>query len=112
VVFNGKQIAAHRWSYEDAKGQIPEGMVIDHLCRTSLCVRPDHLEAVSNRENILRGSGPTAVNARKTICKNGHPLEGNTYRQGTHGRVCKTCWNRASNERKRRKRAAKLAAQA
>ena len=46
---------AHRFSYEIHKGPIPAGLVIDHLCRTWLCVNPDHLEAVTNRENLNRG---------------------------------------------------------
>lgn len=53
---DGKRIGAHRRAYIEAKGPIPEGMVIDHLCRNKACVNPDHLEAVPQRENILRGS--------------------------------------------------------
>ena len=47
---------AHRTLYERAKGLIPEGMVLDHLCRHTLCVNPDHLEAVTSLENHLRAS--------------------------------------------------------
>lgn len=46
---------AHRYAYELAYGPIAEGLVIDHLCRNKPCVRPDHLEAVTNAENIRRG---------------------------------------------------------
>jgi hypothetical protein len=45
---------AHRVSYRIYKGAIPEGLVIDHLCRKTLCVNPDHLEATTQLENILR----------------------------------------------------------
>jgi len=48
---------AHRLAYERAKGSIPAGLQIDHLCRVRECVNPDHLEAVSQRENIRRGKG-------------------------------------------------------
>lgn len=58
----------HRYSYEIHKGSIPKGLVIDHLCRTTLCVRPDHLEAVTSRENTMRGISPVALNAKKTKC--------------------------------------------
>ena len=46
---------AHRRSYTDAKGPIPDGMELDHLCRTPVCVNPDHLEPVSHRVNVARG---------------------------------------------------------
>lgn len=52
---NRRYYQAHRYSYEIHKGKIPNGLVIDHLCRIPLCVNPDHLEAVTNRENIARG---------------------------------------------------------
>ena len=47
-------LLAHRVSYEHHVGPIPEGTEIDHLCRNRSCTRPDHLEAVSHRLNILR----------------------------------------------------------
>lgn len=65
---------AHRVAYEFAKGPIPEGLTIDHLCRVRNCVNPDHLEAVSLRENVLRSPiAVAAINARKTHCPQGHP---------------------------------------
>lgn len=45
---------AHRFSYEHFKGPIPDGLEIDHLCRARACVNPDHLEAVTHRENLIR----------------------------------------------------------
>jgi hypothetical protein len=83
---------AHRASYELHKGPIPDGLQVDHLCRNRGCVNPDHLEAVSNRENSLRGSGPTAANHRRTLCKNGHPLSGDNLYVTTAGyRRCRIC---------------------
>jgi len=47
---------AHRVYYERHRGPIPENMVIDHLCRNTACVNPDHMEVVTQTENIQRGS--------------------------------------------------------
>ena len=44
----------HRVFYRRYYGDIPEGMVIDHLCFNRLCVNPCHLEAVSDSENKRR----------------------------------------------------------
>ncbi|MFB7618507.1 HNH endonuclease signature motif containing protein [Kitasatospora sp. NPDC056181] len=70
----GKTVRAHRFAYQQAHGAIPGGLVIDHLCRVPLCVNAAHLEAVTNRENTLRGTGTSAANARMTHCSKGHPL--------------------------------------
>lgn len=67
---------AHRVSWTLARGPIPDGMVIDHVCRNRGCCNPDHMEVVTSRENTLRGDGVTAAHAQKTHCRNGHPLSG------------------------------------
>lgn len=84
---------AHRLSYEVFVGGIPPDKQIDHLCRVRHCVRPSHLELVTIKENVLRGFGPSALNARKTHCKNGHPFdEANTYVDKTlRKRACRVC---------------------
>lgn len=90
------RMQAHRWAYEHYVGPIPDGAVIDHLCRNRLCVNPDHLEPVTNRENLMRGQGITAKNARKTHCLLGHEFTPeNTYvsagRKDRSRRMCKAC---------------------
>jgi hypothetical protein len=50
----GKEYA-HRVAYERARGPIPAGMELDHLCRVKACVNPDHLEVVTKSENAKRG---------------------------------------------------------
>jgi hypothetical protein len=91
----GKRRSAHRVAYEMAKGTIPDGLVIDHLCRNRACINPAHLEAVTTRTNVLRSSCKTALNFRKTHCKNGHEFTPeNTYTPKTKyggGRICRTC---------------------
>lgn len=47
---------AHRFAYERLVGPVPDGLVLDHLCRNTVCVRPDHLEPVTDSENSRRAN--------------------------------------------------------
>jgi hypothetical protein len=85
-----KNYRVHRLSYMILRGEIPSGLSLDHLCRNRLCVNPDHLEAVSLRENILRGTGP-ASSCRTNICCHGHDLITNGRIRGDGKRVCILC---------------------
>ena len=91
---DGRGALAHRWSYQFHVGPIPEGLVIDHLCRNTRCVNPNHLEPVTTSENVRRGVGPQiAVERNRAItqCPSGHPYtDKNTY-SGGRGRTCLTC---------------------
>jgi hypothetical protein len=97
---------AHRFAYEHFVGPIPAGLEIDHLCRIPPCVNPAHLEAVTPRENQLRGYGWSGRNARKTHCPQGHPyVEGNLYTwpaQKKRERRCLTCIRKNNRMRQRR----------
>lgn len=88
---HGHKRYVHRLAYEASKGPIPEGYVIDHLCRKTLCVNPAHLEAVPNSLNVLRGNGNH--HKGKTHCARGHAFaEHGGVRAGGRGwRVCRTC---------------------
>ena len=55
---NGRMLLAHRFAYERYVGQIPDGKVVDHLCHTTACVRPDHLRLVSIKQNAEHRAGP------------------------------------------------------
>lgn len=97
----------HRWAYERLVGPIEEGLTLDHLCRVQLCVRPDHLEPVTQRENTLRGTSPAAENAKKTHCKRDHPLSGeNLYINPRGERQCRVCSNARSAAYQQRRAAA------
>jgi hypothetical protein len=90
---------AHRVTYEALRGPIPDGMVLDHKCRTRCCVNPDHLEPVTDRENLMRGNTPARKNAEKTHCKRGHEFTPKNTRvsmagSGTKCRVCRECARR------------------
>jgi hypothetical protein len=87
---DGRTLRAHRAMYEILVGPIPEGLTLDHLCKNTLCVNPQHLEIVSGSENSRR--------TRTTCCKNGHPwTEENTIyetknsRYPGQGRRCRAC---------------------
>jgi hypothetical protein len=69
---DGRLQVVHRVLYEFLNGPIPHGMESDHLCRHRWCVNPSHIEAVTKRENIIRGMSPSGINARKTTCQKGH----------------------------------------
>ena len=83
-------IGAHVWSWTEANGPVPEGLVLDHLCEVKLCVRPSHLNPTTHRENILKGTSPSADNARKSFCNRGHSLHDAHILKGGR-RDCRKC---------------------
>src|SRR6266478_7383935 len=98
----GKKCSAHTVSFRMAGRKVPKGKQLDHLCRNRACPNPDHLEPVTRKENILRGESFSAVNARKTHCKYGHPLSGDNLmrrRKTSDGmeRLCRICMRRLWN---------------
>lgn len=103
--FRNKELYAHRVSYTWERGEIPSGMVIDHLCRNKKCVNPNHLEVVTNVENVLRGESLFAQKKRQTHCVHGHLLAGKNliiYKNGTrHCRTCAQVWEAGRTARRR-----------
>lgn len=94
------EIRAHRWSYAFFYGTVPPGCEPDHLCRNTSCVNPDHLEAVTHHENLMRGHGASAKNARKTHCPQGHAYNEHASQKQDGSRRCKVCHR--DRERQRR----------
>lgn len=99
----GKLKRAHQWVWEHHIGPVPDGKVLDHTCHNEdpdcpaglecmhrLCIRLDHLEPVTIGENVLRGNGPAAQQARQTHCKWGHELP--PYVGDGKKRECRMCW--------------------
>ncbi len=91
TTFGGRVVYAHRVAYTLAYGTIPNDLVIDHKCRNRACIKPEHLEAVTLTENILRGASPSAICTRTNECYVGHPFsfENTLYDRGQ--RYCREC---------------------
>lgn len=92
----------HRFMYAWLVKPLPKrrisNLTLDHLCRQTLCANPVHLELIPSIDNTRRGTGPSARNARKTHCKNGHSLSGSNLgvlhkKSGRVERRCRTCFN-------------------
>lgn len=94
----------HRVVYERIYGAIQDGYQVDHLCRNRGCINVDHMEAVTQKENILRGEGPCAKHARKTHCLRGHEFDGFRKTPSGVGRTCSKCLRLADEARRRRDR--------
>jgi len=104
---DGRRLHAHRVFYEMFVGPIPVGLAIDHLCRNRACVNPFHLEPVTNRENLIRGTGFAAVHSRATACPSGHRYSATNTKVRRGRRYCAAC-DRISkmNDRNTARRAA------
>lgn len=101
----GRVVMAHRRAYELLVGSIPDRRDIDHLCRNTACVNPDHLEPVTHQTNVLRGMSPSALACRSNACQAGHQFtEANTYVDPAGKRNCRTCKNARWRARYRRER--------
>ena len=89
---------AHRVSYELFVGPIPDGLVIDHLCRVRNCVNPEHLEPVTTKINSIRGINH---NTLKTHCPAGHEYnEINTRITPNGKRKCRVCHKMSEGRRR------------
>lgn len=91
---NKQSVYAHRLTHWIVVGPVPEGHVLDHLCRRPACVNPLHTEAVTSAENTRRGEG----NGSRSSCPSGHPYDTantryNIDKRGYSRRMCIACQN-------------------
>lgn len=97
---------AHRLSYCEFVGPIPDGMEIDHKCRVRCCVNPQHLEPITHAENIRRVLPYVRGPARGTHCQRGHPFTSDNIITNKRDcrRQCRACRNlmRAAARKKAR----------
>lgn len=88
---SGSTRKVHRIVYEAAKGPIPAGLTIDHKCKVTCCVNPNHLEAVTIAENVRRSSVGKKMAAR-THCNHGHDFAVHGWLKKSNGyRRCAEC---------------------
>lgn len=89
VTYKGKTIGTHRVSWELLNGSIPDGLVIDHLCKNRACIAPDHLRLVTQGENIR--AGLHSIDNR-SHCNQGHPfIKENIMIRKSGKRECAEC---------------------
>lgn len=100
---------AHRVAWILAHGPIPDGLVLDHLCRNRACVNPGHMEPVSHAENVRRGIAGQNM-ASKTHCPSGHPYLGDNLKTYSGQRFCVACCRRSRRDYRARQRAARVSA--
>jgi hypothetical protein len=96
----GKNYRAHRWAYEHYAGDIPEGMDLDHTCKTPECVNPDHLQVCTHHFSCGQ------ARREATHCRQGHLLSGENLRIQAYGnragrRRCRTCARLYMRERRK-----------
>lgn len=90
--FAANKAYAHRAVWVTSGRTIPDGYVLDHVCRERSCVNPDHLRAVTKRVNAIENSLCfAAINASKDVCG----VCGGEYTRGRLKRTCVACTRKA-----------------
>jgi hypothetical protein len=99
---------AHRLSYQAFVGAVPDGLELDHKCRTPRCVNPEHLEPVTHAENMRRSPlGAAVLHRSKTHCPSGHPYSGDNLFVFRGMRYCRECSKKHKAAYKAKQRAEK-----
>jgi hypothetical protein len=105
-----RTVTAHIWCYEFFNGAVPEGKQLHHNCENTLCVNPNHLEALTAREHFHRskkifniGAWQVVRGLARTHCWKGHPYSGdNLYVRPNGTRLCRQCAREAARRYRRK----------
>lgn len=108
ISIDNKMCFVHITAYVMFAGPVPEGLVLDHLCRNRACFNPNHLEPVTVADNNLRGEGCMAAYARKTHCPQGHPYDEKNTQMKNGARRCRACISRENRLYREKRKAAAL----
>jgi hypothetical protein len=106
---DGKMHRAHVWIYKQSGRTIPDGLELDHFaCDRTDCVHEEHVRPATTAVNVLRSTGPTAINARVTACPEGHEYNARNTRVNVKGsRECLECKRVSQRQLKQAQRAVK-----
>lgn len=102
----GKMRKAHRMAYELTHGPLEEGAILLHRCDNPRCVRPNHLQPGTYRDNLMDAIEKgrwTNGNSKKGVCKRRHTP--NWYIDRNGNRHCRPCAALYQRKRKARRRA-------
>lgn len=106
VHISGRRVPAHRLAYEQAFGDIPNGLVVCHKCDTPSCVNPAHLFAATQQQNLMdMAAKGRHRESKKTHCPKGHPLSDGNLTGAKGIRECLTCKRNRNREGMRARRA-------
>jgi hypothetical protein len=109
IYWRGRTWKVHRVAWTLCRGEIPEGLTVDHLCRNRGCVNPNHFELVPLKVNQSR---QISNNSKKTRCPQGHPYDERNTRITAAGkrqcRICRRAQIKAQNKRRRERTPAHL----
>lgn len=106
--YKGRIRRAHCVTYELSVGPVPDNLELDHTCKVTTCINPEHLEPVTHKVNVQRGDLKHVSGKRyaaQTHCIHGHPYEPhNLYLDKKGHKSCRTCArdrNRAARQVKK-----------
>jgi len=97
IYYKGKTHLVHRAVYSHMYREITHGLVIDHLCKITNCVNPEHLELVTPSVNVLRGDHQER---KITHCPRGHMYDDANTLIYRNKRFCKACRDIRNRNRK------------